>query len=78
MRFWRILRHPIAIGSLIGLGIAAPITWTDQSGVSVANACGEKTGSTTCCRDIMSACTGGGPGWYDTGMCGPCSALHEC
>lgn len=32
----------------------------------------------TCCRAASSACPGVGEGWYQTGLCGPCYALHEC
>lgn len=60
----------------VTLALMLPFTLSPTEGIEGKNACAD--GSSTCCTDYFSACSGVGVGWYDTGMCGPCDSLYSC
>ena len=65
-------------GAVVIAAVAMPVSLTSTGGIRINDACGAEQGMSTCCRDAQSACGSEGQGWYDTGLCGPCSNLHEC
>lgn len=62
----------------LAFAAAALLPVSTSGGLSASTACGSTF--STCCEIDNSACagSGAGQGWYDTGACGPCSALYEC